>query len=125
MDTSWFAAVEQQQRWRTDRMQVQWDARYRVPRGTSWFRCHVVDISLEGAGLCLIDDTAHALHTVVVEMHPPSHSEPIVLRGDVRHSAITTSGRRRIGIQFVDLGPFDERSLAELIAFRWERAAKP
>lgn len=125
MDTSWFAAVEQQQRWRTDRIQVHWDARYRVPGGASWLRCHVVDISLEGAGLCLVDDTAHALHTVVVEMHPPNASDPIVVRGELRHSAITTSGRRRIGIQFVDIGAFEEHSLAELIAFRWERAAKP
>ena len=122
MDPGWYAEVEQQQQWRTDRIQVQWNARYRVPGGTSWFRCHVVDISLDGAGLSLLDDTAHALHSVVVEMHPPSLPDAIVLRGEVRHSAITTDGRRRIGIQFVDIDPFDERSLADLIAFRWDRA---
>jgi hypothetical protein len=57
-------------------------------------------------------------------MHPPSLPDAIVSRGEVRHSAITTNGRRRIGIQFVDIDPFDERSLAELIAFRWDRARR-
>ena len=121
MDTSWLREVEEQQRWRTDRIQVHWDARYRFPGGLSWYRCHVVDISLDGAGLVLVDETALPLHSVVVELQPPSHPDGIALKGDVRHSSLTAAGRRRIGIQFVDSGPFDERSLAELIAFRRDR----
>jgi c-di-GMP-binding flagellar brake protein YcgR len=121
MDTSWLREVEEQQRWRTDRIQVDWDARYRFPGGLSWYRCHVVDISLDGAGLVLVDDTALPLHSLVVDLQLPNNPDRIALRGAVRHSSVTTEGRRRIGIQFVDIGPFEEHSLAELIAYRRDR----
>jgi hypothetical protein len=71
---------------------------------------------MHGTGLELIDDTTDPLHSLVVELQPPSYTHAIVVRGTLRHSSLNAEGRRRIGVEFVDIGPFEERALAELIA---------
>ena len=99
----------------TERLPVEWNARYRA-RGTPlWLRCRVVDISIHGAGLVLVDDSTDPLHTIVIDLQPPGRADGIVLRAEVRHSS-TAEGQRRIGIEFWRSGPLDEQALRDEVA---------
>jgi hypothetical protein len=97
-----------------DRTRVCWGARYRTPDTDSWLRCHVIDLSVHGAGLVLVDDTNESLSSVVVELSEPGCTYGLVLSGEVRHDSLV-DGRRRIGIEFVDVGPINEWALREWV----------
>jgi hypothetical protein len=95
-----------------DRTRVSCGARYRTPDTDSWLRCQVIDLSARGAGLILIDDTNESLSSVVVELSEPGSTYGLVLSGEVRHDSLV-DGRRRIGIEFVSVGPINEWALRE------------
>jgi hypothetical protein len=97
-------------------MRVQWDARYKARQGAHWSRCQIVDISMHGCCLLLLDETTDLLHTVMIELQLPNHTAEIVVIGEQRHSSLAADGRRRIGVEFVDVGPFQERFLSQVIA---------
>ena len=97
-----------------DRLRVTWGARYRTPDTDSWLRCQVIDLSVHGAGLVLIDDTSESLSSVVVELSEPDSTYGLFLSGEVRHDSLV-DGRRRIGIEFVDVGPINEWALREWV----------
>ena len=97
-----------------DRMRVSWEALYRTPGADSWLRCRVIDLSTLGAGLLLIDDANESLSSVVVELSEPSSTYGLVLSGEVRHNSLV-DGQRRIGIEFVDIGPIKEWALRDWI----------
>ena len=99
----------------TERLPVDWNARYRV-RGTQlWRRCRVVDISIHGAGLVLVDHSTEPLDTVVIDLQPPGRADGIVLRAEVRHSSMA-EGQRRIGVEFCRSGRLDEQALWDEVA---------
>jgi c-di-GMP-binding flagellar brake protein YcgR len=91
------------------------DAVYRVEGPPLWLRCRVVDISTNGAGLLLVDEVTDPMRRVVVELRPPGRTDRIVLHAEVRHSSLT-EGRRRIGVEFLDVGRLDELAICALIA---------
>ena len=97
-----------------ERRRVSWGARYRTPETDSWLRCQVIDLSAHGAGLVLIDDTNEGLSSVVVELSEPGCTYGLVLNGEVRHASLL-DGRRRVGIEFVDVGPINEWALREWV----------
>jgi len=101
----------------SERTLVDWEARYRERFGGDWLRCRLMDISAYGAGLLLIDDTAGPLSAVVLELRAPGGPNAVRLPGEVRHSSVI-DGRRRIGIQFVDVGPSEERAVRQIVARR-------
>jgi len=97
---------------------VDWEARYRDRLGTLWLRCRVLDISTQGAGMLLVEETTDPLDAIVLELKTPGRTNThLLLSGQVRHSSVT-DGRRRIGVEFVDLAPSDERALREVLARR-------
>ena len=98
-----------------ERQPIDLDAQYRVQGPPLWLRCRVVDISTHGAGLLLVDEVTDPMRTVVIELRPPGRTERIVLNAVVRRSSLT-DGLRRIGVEFLDVGTFDELALCELIA---------
>jgi hypothetical protein len=95
-------------------MRVCWEARYRTPDADSWLRCRVTDLSLRGAGLVLIDDTNESLSSVVIELSEPGSTYVLVLSGEVRHDSLA-DGQRRVGIEFVDVGPIKQWALRDWI----------
>jgi hypothetical protein len=111
--TSWFPRARETRPF-NDRLRVSWGARYRTPETDSWLRCHVIDLSVHGAGFVLIDDTNETLSSVVVELSEPGSSYGLVLSGEVRHDS-TVDGRRRVGVEFVDVGPINEWALREWV----------
>ena len=54
------------------------------------------------------------MRTVVIELRLPGHADRIVLEGRVRHSSLI-DGQRRIGVEFLDMGPLRELALCDLI----------
>ena len=64
------------------------------------------------------------MRTVVIELRPPGGTDRIVLNAAVRHSSMT-DGRRRIGVEFLEMGTFDELALCDLIARHAELPAQP
>jgi hypothetical protein len=96
---------------------VVWDARYRARYGIQWGRCQVLDISMRGAGLLLVENIEEALTDVVLEIRTMDGSYGIALTGEVRHSS-TADGQHRIGIEFVDLSPFEQLGLRAVLARR-------
>ena len=72
----------------------------------------------------LVDEVTDPMHTVVIELRPPGSSDRIVLNAEVRHSSLT-NGRRRIGVEFLDTGTFEDLALSELIARHAERPEQP
>ena len=107
-----------------ERHPIDLDAQYRVQGPPLWLRCRIVDISTHGAGLVLVDEVTDPMHTVVIELRPPGSSDRIVLNAEVRHSSLT-NGRRRIGVEFLDTGTFEDLALSELIARHAERPEQP
>ena len=97
-----------------DRICVTWRARYRTPDTDSWLRCEVIDLSAHGAGLVLIDESNESPSSVVVELSEPGSTYGLVLIGEVRHDSLV-DGRRRVGIEFVDVGPINEWALREWV----------
>jgi hypothetical protein len=67
--------------------------------------------------LLLIDDTAGPLSAVVLELRTPGGPNVVRLPGEVRHTSMI-DGRRRIGIQFIDVGPSEESAVRQIIARR-------
>ena len=104
-----------------NRLRVTWAARYRTSDSGSWLRCQVIDLSVHGAGLIVIDDTNEPLSSVVLELSEPGCTYGLVLNGEVRHDSLV-DGRRRVGIEFVDIGPIKEWALREWVE-RNERAS--
>ena len=98
-----------------ERRPVELEARYRVEGPPLWLRCRVVDISTRGAGLLLVDEMTDPLQTVVIELRSPGHGDRIVLEARVRHTSLV-DGRRRIGVEFLEMGPLKEGALCELMA---------
>jgi c-di-GMP-binding flagellar brake protein YcgR len=107
-----------------DRQPIDLDAQYRVQGPPLWLRCRVVDISMHGAGLLLVDEVTDPMRTVVIELRPPGSTDRIVLNAEIRHSSVT-DGQRRIGVEFLDMGTFDELALCELIARHAEVPEQP
>ena len=107
-----------------ERQPIDLDAQYRVQGPPLWLRCRVVDISTHGAGLLLVDEVTDPLRAVVIELRPPGRTDRIVLNAEVRHSSLT-GGRRRIGVEFHDVGTFDELALCALIASHAELPEQP
>ena len=101
----------------SERTPIDWEARYRDRTGEQWLRCRLMDISVDGAGVLLLEDTAGPLKAVTLELRTPGGTDVIELSGEVRHSSVT-DGRRRIGIQFVDVGPYEESALRDVVARR-------
>jgi len=97
-----------------DRLRVSWQARYRTPDADSWLPCHVIDLSARGAGLVLLDGRNEPVGTVVVELSEPDCTYGLILSAEVRHDSVV-DGRRRIGIEFVDVGPINEWALREWV----------
>ena len=64
------------------------------------------------------------MRTVVIELRPPGRTDRIVLNAEVRHSSLA-DGQRRIGVEFLDVGTFDELALCELIARHAELPEPP
>jgi len=62
----------------------------------------------------LIDDTKEPLSSVVVELSEPGSTYGLVLTGEVRHDSLV-DGRRRVGIEFVEVGPINEWALREWV----------
>ena len=102
-----------------ERQPIALDAQYRVEGPPLWLRCHVVDISTHGAGLLLVDEVTDPMRTVVVELRAPGRDDRIVLKAEVRHSALV-DGQRRIGVEFLDMGPLDENALCDLMVHQAE-----
>ena len=103
------------QAWRTQRVAVHWDARYRLSGTARWFRCRVVDVSMSGVGLMLCGRTEDPFTSVVVELRPPNRARGVVVHGEVRYTSADRDGGRRVGVEFVNVGAYEERSLRELI----------
>ena len=112
-DTSWIPSTREARPF-NDRLRVSWQARYRTPDADSWLPCQVIDLSVHGAGLVLFDDTNESLRSVVVELSEPDCTYGLVLSAEVRHDSVV-NGRRRIGIEFVDVGPINEWALREWV----------
>jgi PilZ domain len=114
----------EQARTLAQRSLVDWDARYRHCGGTGWHRCRVLNISIHGAGLLLDEDTAEPLTAIILELRTLGQTYGIALTGEVRHSSVT-DGRRRIGIEFVDVPLSDRHALREIVARRCELKEQP
>lgn len=95
-------------------MRVSWEARYRTPGAETWLRCRVTDLSMHGAGLLLIDDTNESLSSLAIELSQPGSTYGLVLSGEVRHDSVA-DGRRRVGVEFVDVGPIKQWALRDWI----------
>jgi hypothetical protein len=67
-----------------------------------WLRCRVVDISIHGAGLVLVDDSTDPLNTIVIDLQLPGRADGTVLWAEVRHSSIA-EGQRRVGIEIFSI----------------------
>jgi len=108
----------------TVRSPVQWEARYRDRYDVVWRRCRLLDISMHGAGLLLVDDVVTPLRSVVLELRTLGRVYGIALNGEVRHSSVA-DGKRRIGVEFVDIGDAEARALREILVRRCKLDARP
>ena len=102
------------QRRRVERVRVQWDGLYGLG-GEPSLRCRVLDVSIAGARLELVEDPGGQLDFIVVELRAPKHegSGP-TLQAEVR-SIASNNGPRTVGIEFFNTTNRARLMLAELI----------
>jgi hypothetical protein len=115
MGESTIKELLRRRRRRIERVRVEWPALYATAPETPSLRCHVLDISIDGARLALVDDPGEPLDHVCVELRPPDIEASLVLRAEVRNEAMN-GGPRLIGIEFFNSTPRARLVLAELIA---------
>jgi hypothetical protein len=109
------AELLRRQRRRIERVPVEWEALY-GPEATPSLRCRVLDVSIAGAQLELVDDPGGDFDCVFIELRAPERTlGGVVLRGEVRNFA-SNNARRVMGIEFVGTTNRTRLVLAELIA---------
>jgi len=97
-----------------ERVPVEWDGLYGLA-GAPSLRCRVLDVSIAGARLELVEDPGGALEFIVVELRAPEHqgSGP-TLQAEVR-SIASNNGPRTVGVEFFNTTNRARLVLAEFI----------
>ena len=104
------------QRRRIERVRVKWDALYGPEGSAPSFRCRVLDASIAGARLELVDDDGGHLDLILVELDATElGANDLTLRAVVRNLS-SNKGRRVIGVEFLDTHNRTRLALTELIA---------
>src|SRR5262245_37809856 len=106
----------QKQRRRIERVRVKWDALYGPEGSAPSLRCRVLDASIAGARLELVEDPGGQLDLIRVELDAPElGANGLTLRAEVRNVS-SNKGRRVIGVEFYDTHNRTRLVLTDLIA---------
>jgi acetamidase/formamidase len=102
---------------RSPRYAADWAARYRLDERDEWRVCRVVDVSLDGAALELVDVTFVEGLTgpIVVQVASISGDQiGVTLRAVIRRHEQLDNGRMLVGVEFSVLRD-EERNLLRLL----------
>jgi hypothetical protein len=101
-----------------------WKSRYRVVEpderfhaaGADYAPCVLADLSMEGAGLELVDGEVAVGDRVELDLPLGEGRAPTIrLQGDVRHASAGDGGTPRAGLEFVDVGDLERALLYRVV----------
>jgi hypothetical protein len=109
---------------KTNRQSAGWASRYRVVdaerehlhyAGDDYETCLLADLSMEGAGLQIIEGDVNVGDCIELELPLGAHKRAsIQLRGEIRHAS-ADDDVPRAGIEFVDVGDLERALLFRLL----------
>jgi len=109
-----------------------WESRYRVVdesrehfhyAGDDYEPCVLTDLSMEGAGLHLIDGDVTIGDRIELDLPLGAHRRAsIQVRGEVRH--LTDDGAPRAGLEFIEVGDLERALLYRLLRDMPETASQ-
>jgi hypothetical protein len=109
---------------KTKRQNAGWDGRFRVVdesrehlhyAGDDYESCVLTDLSMEGAGLHLVDVAVSVGDRIELDLPLGAHRRAsIQVRGEVRHTTFD-DGAARAGLEFTDVGGLERALLLRLL----------
>jgi len=108
---------------RLPRQEADWPGTFTIEglREAAWGACLVLDISILGAGLELLEDTPAELigREILVEVQTPAGAAiTLQMMGKIRNSGPGSRGGTRVGIEFGDVSPTEQAILNVLAHMR-------